>query len=294
MLVCPDCRKPLSSPVSDRCRECGLVIEEIDGVPVLLSRSDKEDPLFTQYYRSYQALAAHDLQDSILNRRYSNHQADKFLSYLKKDEDLSVCEVGVGRGLLLSRLKTLNPKTLVAIDISIPYLLEASKAGDVTAIAANAENIPFVDEFDLMVATDIMEHVLNVSDFLVSANWALRNRGMLAVRVPYRDNMRQYSRLLGAKYKFSHFRSFDRSSLQALIEQFGFKPCSYHYDGFYAYRRREFTKRMPLRPAVDRYVEMQFATDHDVARIGNMMGRILMEPLELVVLAEKVETVSSM
>jgi hypothetical protein len=188
----------------------------------------------------------------------------------------------------------LKPRTLVAIDISISYLAEAGKNANVTAIAANVENIPFVDEFDLLIATDILEHVLNVSDFLVSANWALRERGMLAIRVPNGDNMRQYSRLLGAKYKYSHFRNFDRSSLRDLIEQFGFKVRGVHYDGFYAYRRRAFTKRMPFKLAVDRYVEMRFATDHDVASISNALGRILMRPLELVVLAEKVETVTSM
>lgn len=293
MLVCPECRHPRVSIVQ-QCSGCGLVIEAIDGIPVMLSRRDREDPLFNQYYGSYQALSMHDLEQGIMHERYSNHQADKFLSYLAGDRYESVCEVGVGRGILLSRLKALNPKNLVAIDISIPYLVEARKSPGVTAIAANAENIPFADEFDVLIATDILEHVVNISDFLVSANWALRERGVLAVRVPNGDNMRQYARLLGAKYQYSHVRSFDQSSLKRLIEQFGFKVRRCHYDGFYSYRRRPFTERPPFKKLVDRYIEQRYATAHDVASIANSFGRILMKPLELIALAEKTETVSSM
>lgn len=293
MLVCPECREPSRSALR-QCPKCGFVVETIEGIPIMISRRDREDPLFTQYFASYQALSMHDLQDGIMHELYSGHQADKFLSYLGARRYQSICEVGVGRGILLDRLKALYPERLVAIDISIPYLVEAGRSNGVTPMAANAENIPFVDEFDLLIATDILEHVVNASDFLVSANWALRERGLLAVRVPSGDNMRQYSRLLGARYQYSHVRSFDRSSLRRLIEQFGFRVRRSHYDGFYTYRRRPFTKRPPLNRIVDRYIEKRYGTAHDVARIGNIFGRILMEPLELVVMAEKTETIKSM
>ena len=88
--------------------------------------------------------------------------------------DKDFCDVGSGRGYLVEEAVERKAKTITAVDIATPSLEAVAKLGPVTAILANAENLPFERHFDVMTATDIVEHVLNVANFLVTANWSLR------------------------------------------------------------------------------------------------------------------------
>ena len=101
----------------------------------------------------------------------------------------------------------------MGVDLAWPYLRRV-EGGDasVRVLRANAENLPFRDELDAIVASDVLEHVLNPADFLHSALEALRPGGRLLLKVPYRENISQYRRADGCPYPMVHLRTFDRSA----------------------------------------------------------------------------------
>ena len=82
----------------------------------------------------------------------------------------------------------------------MPYLQRFSDVDDASVVMAHAENLPFRDAFDLVIATDILEHLLNVGDFMISMRESLTSGARLVVRVPYKDRMLQYARLNGCRY----------------------------------------------------------------------------------------------
>ena len=96
---------------------------------------------------------------------------------------------------------------------------------------ANAELLPYAEAFDLVVASEILEHVLNAGDFLISLHRSLRTDARTLVRVPYKEDLRQYARQNGCEYPFVHLRTFTKGSLESMMGNAGFKPVRMYFDG---------------------------------------------------------------
>ena len=262
MVLCPDCMTSL--PELARCPSCGWQPEFRDGVPILLSRSDRDSQAFATYAENYDRIAHDDLSQSIQPARYLEVQADTLCSYLGNLARLDVCELGVGRGLLLDRLLASDAKTVTGVDVSLPYLTRyveaASENGERLRLAvANAELLPYAEAFDLVVASEILEHVLNAGDFLISLHRSLRPGARALVRVPYKEDLRQYARQNGCEYQFVHLRTFTRDSLESMMRTAGFKTVRVYFDGQFGARlRRPMRSLYPLlRPYLQRVLDPQ-------------------------------------
>jgi 2-polyprenyl-3-methyl-5-hydroxy-6-metoxy-1,4-benzoquinol methylase len=241
MLICPDCLTALRE--LGRCPSCAWEPELRSGVPILLSHADRESEAFAAYAENYDRIANDDLSQSIQPMRYLEAQADTLFSYLGDLTDLDVCELGIGRGLLLEHLIASKAKTITGIDVSLPYLTRyaetaAESGGRLRLAVANAELLPYAEAFDFVIASEILEHVLNVGDFLISLRRSLRSGARTLVRVPYKEDLRQYARQNGCKYAFVHLRTFTRDSLESMMRKAGFKPVRIYYDGQYGALRR--------------------------------------------------------
>jgi SAM-dependent methyltransferase len=131
----------------------------------------------------------------------------------------------------------------------------AAARPEITLALANAENLPFADAFDVVIASELLEHVLNVGDLLVSLHRALADRGRLFVRVPYREDLRQYARQNGCPYPFVHLRTFTRDSLVDMLRRAGFRPRRIRYDGHFGGTRRRLGESRPANVVLDRLLE---------------------------------------
>ena len=162
----------------------------------------------------------------------------------------------------------------------MPYLQRFSELDDASVVMANAENLPFRDAFDLVIATDILEHVLNVGDFMISMRVSLTPGGRLVVRVPYKDRMLQYARLNGCRYDLVHLRNFTESNLKHLLRQSGFEVDRLYYDGFDVTRGRPWV----MRTRVGGRLLHEFGTrvlggGERLEQLDPRIGRLVMEPI---------------
>lgn len=268
---------------------CGWSPLDRHGVTDYLSSRDRQSAETAAYIETYDLLAEHNLSDPTLSSRYVENLARRFISRL----DLAgkdFCDVGSGRGYAVKYAFEQGPKSVSALDIAAPSLRDVASRYPVEAYLANAENLPFERHFDVIAATDIVEHVPNVANFLVTANWALRDDGVLAVRVPYREIMLWYSNFYGLPMHFTHLRTFDRTLLLDLLGSAGFRVWSVHYDGFLHYRSRAWLARIPgLKAAVERGLLRHYGHADDVTNISAALGRLLMRPVEISAIAKKVE-----
>jgi 2-polyprenyl-3-methyl-5-hydroxy-6-metoxy-1,4-benzoquinol methylase len=287
MVLCPECHRPAGADVPGDCPHCGWKREDVDGIPVLLSSTDRSSPVFRDYVANYDRIAADDLEDPLQPPRYLERAAETLLAFLPELEGRRVCELGVGRGLLLRRLLGSRAASVTGIDVSIEYLQPVAERAEsrLRLALANAENLPFRDEFDVVVASEILEHVLNVGDLLISLHRSLVTGGRVVVRVPYKEDLRQYARQAGARYRFVHLRTFTRDSLVDLMEQAGFRLRKLAYDGHFQGRPRRLT------PYLARVVDPYFARafDEGVPR-GNGTSpivRALLRPVTLTAAFEK-------
>lgn len=93
----------------------------------------------------------------------------------------SVCDVGCGTGALLSHIKVGNPclERLTGVDFVIA---DAAGIDGVEYVAAMIESLPFSDgEFDTVVCTHVIEHVLEYRQAIAELRRIARRRLIIVV-----------------------------------------------------------------------------------------------------------------
>lgn len=131
----------------------------------------------------------------------------------------SFLEIGAGAGgVLLSIQDRSRSIRLTGSELLLRALREARKRlADVELIQMDARRIPFVSEFDVIGAFDVIEHIDDDAAVLDQIREALRPGGGLVVTVP------QHPWLWSAFDEFSgHRRRYTRGELIAKIEAAGF------------------------------------------------------------------------
>jgi SAM-dependent methyltransferase len=284
--VCPDCRRDLDGGLA--CPACGWQGSEVDGVPVLLSSRDRDSGLFTRYLANYDQIAEDDLAEGIQEARTQEFFNERVLRYLGDVSGRRVCDVGIGKGILFEQLRRGGVASLTGVDISMPYLRRFAGRDDVRVVLANAENLPFRESFDLVIATDILEHVLNLGDVMISVREALVPGGRFVVRVPYKDNMLQYARLAGCEYDMVHLRNFAADNLRHLLTHTGFAVEALHYDGFTIERVRPWVTRTPAGRRLTGALKARgIGGGERVERLHPRIGRLLMDAYVVTAVARR-------
>jgi SAM-dependent methyltransferase len=290
MILCPDCHSQLPSLDADACQSCGFAIESVDGIPVLLSSRDRQTQLFQDYLSLYEGIAAADLEASIQPTEYLRLKAERFFAHLGDLRGRRILEVGVGQGMLFEQVQQAGPRELIGVDIAPEYLRVRAQAGGeaVRVAVANVENLPFAGRFDVVVASDVLEHVLGLPDALVSIHRALAPGGRLVLDLPYRENLLQYSRLLGCPHELVHLRTFDRRVVLDLLNDGGFQVEHIGYDGFLPGRERRLINLDTIGGRVYRWlIERRFGNLAGVSAIDPRLGRYLIRPATIIAVARK-------
>jgi len=137
-----------------------------------------------------------------------------------------VLDVGVGLGRLLGRFSEFQR---YGMDVSLDYLRRARGRG-LEVCCARAEDMPYPDGFfDVVVSTDVLEHVVDLNASVAAMDRVLRPGGLLVVRVPDGEDLTPYL-APDYPYRLAHVRSFDEASLRLLFTRlfdFDFVASSY-------------------------------------------------------------------
>lgn len=291
MLTCPECFKSLSINNPLACEACGWIGSKHEAIPDYLTAHEMEDPVFREYLKNYDEIAEEDLKKGIQDERYVKNQAFNVAEFLGPIRGCKVAEIGSGKGYLVAELLKRGANRVTAIDIALPYLMRLRGQASVDPVRANAESLPFRNEFDVVVSTDVMEHVLNLGSFLYSVNRALRKNGKICIRVPYRENLLGYSPHLGCRFKLVHLRVFDKRLLADCMESAGFVVKEFSLGGFGLGMPRRFWTcggfRAELYNLIRKWAESRLEHPADVAFWRSWYARFLMRPITLSVIARK-------
>ena len=127
-----------------------------------------------------------------------------------------VLDAGCGIGELCQRMDS-ERFDLVGIDISSAYLRHArERSPGVRFVHGKLEKLPFpAASFDMVVATDVLEHVLHLDDVLRELLRVLKPGGHLIARVPVEPSIGGY--LTPNPFPFVHVRRFDEADLVLLF-----------------------------------------------------------------------------
>jgi len=123
-----------------------------------------------------------------------------------------VLDVGCGAGILLSQLKE-NGNTCTGVEIS-EVAVEIVKKKGMECVLAQVPPLPFEDEeFDVVVATEMFEHVEKERMLLRECVRVCKKGGWVIVGVP--------NDCLGPDVEPEHVRKYNKGSLKTLLEKVG-------------------------------------------------------------------------
>lgn len=293
MIICPDCSQPLKIIDHLICDTCSWEGTKLNKIKNFLSTEDRKDPTILSYTENYDIIAEDDLHSSIQSPRYIQLQAENLAKLINVNPNSSVCDIGIGQGYLLKEVLKKGVKNITAIDIAAAYLKKFEDDSRIDLVLANAENLPFENQFDVITTTDVLEHVLNVGSFLYSVNRALKMDGMLYLRVPYRENLIHYSPFFGCKYKFVHLRTFNKETLRDYMHAGGFEVIKLRLDGFWYTDPQSFwTKNEKREERFKKSMKKLMKNLKNVEEVNkwpNWFAKLLMRPFEIGVVAKKVK-----
>lgn len=154
-----------------------------------------------------------------------------------------ILDVGVGLGRLLEMLPDYER---YGMDIALPYLVHSEKKGIKVCMAA-IEDMPYRKKFfDLVVCTDVLEHVLDLNLAITNMLSVLKAGGVLIIRVPYKESLAPYAEA-SYPYYYAHIRNFDEHSLSLLLTRcFGCEVLDVRYS-LYLPQTERFKYRFPTK-----------------------------------------------
>jgi SAM-dependent methyltransferase len=138
----------------------------------------------------------------------------KYFPYARK-----LLEVGCGTGVVLSRLRAAFPDAaLTGADLSTDALAIArSRLADATFAQMDIRHLPYVEEFDVVCALDVLEHLDEDTDALTEAARSIRPGGGIVITVP------QHRWLWSAMDEYGrHRRRYARGPARAMLDAAGF------------------------------------------------------------------------
>jgi SAM-dependent methyltransferase len=294
MIICPECA---TERKDDAPCACGWTPSSHDGLPEYFTRRDRESQFNAAYFENYENLARINLEKSNIDRTFLRNQAKNIVKYVRPVDGLHACDIGIGQGFLCDELLAAGVDRVTAVDVAPSFLARFGTHERVKPYLANAEHLPFRNEFDLIVSTDVMEHVINVGSFLYCVNRALRMDGRAAIRVPYREGLLNYSPHMKYGHAFGHMRSFNKDILRIYMRQAGFEVVGLHLDGFSLGTPQPHLYSTPRRKhwyhKFYNFWNARLAHPADATLWPSMLARLAMRPAEIVVVGRKVADISS-
>lgn len=213
-LYCPQCKHILQVKTGEYfCEYCNQMYPIVAGIPSFVDQNMTFDSfeassfefLFQMEQRHFWHVGRREIILDVLRRNIPNLGRSRML------------EIGCGNGSVLAFLKQ-NGIDIEGGDIFLEALNFCRKrAGSVALYQIDILALPFSDEFDIIGAFDVLEHIENDEKALAEINIALKERGYLILTVPAHKFL--WSRHDVASH---HRRRYSKAELLAKLEHCGF------------------------------------------------------------------------
>jgi len=143
----------------------------------------------------------------------------RLIEDLKLPHSASILEIGCSGGPLLQRLRSTGYSDLTGIDVSAKGIAVAQQRGISNVSCMDGASLDFPDSsFDLVVASDVLEHIEDEAQALREWTRVLRPGGQLLIFVP------AFQFLWGKHDEVNrHFRRYTAAQLAASMQSAGLR-----------------------------------------------------------------------
>jgi SAM-dependent methyltransferase len=212
MIRCPRCGRA-HAPQIEGCDVCGFRPALVDGFPAWAPQlANKSEGFKSEYFKRLAQLEAGNFWFRARNRLII-WALRKYASSAK-----SFLEVGCGTGFVLSGVARALPQArLVGTELfSAGLHFAARRVPNATFAQMDARHVPYEDEFDVVGAFDVVEHITQDERVLDGLRCAARPGGIVMLTVP------QHPALWSASDEFArHVRRYTASELHEKVRHAG-------------------------------------------------------------------------
>jgi len=214
MKICLSCLSPLPD-AGWHCAHCGRQPEQYGTIPSFAPRMTGVkagyDP---SWYEELVRLEADNFWFAARNRLIA------FLARRYAPSCAKYMEIGCGTGFVLHMLRKSFPEwDMTATETQVDGLTFAQQRvpGDLLFLQMDACAIPFREEFDVIGAFDVLEHISDDEAAMAQIHMALKNGGILLASVPQH-------RFLWSKYDAAacHHRRYGAKEFERTLQKIGF------------------------------------------------------------------------
>ena len=153
---------------------------------------------------------------------------DLIADYLDSfDRGMSILDVGCSGGLLIERLRSMGFSDVAGIDISQAAVTRARKRGLLDVKVMDASKLVFRKKFDIIIASDVLEHIKDDRKAISAWYRALKKGGTLILLVP--AFMHLWSTHDVANL---HYRRYTLTQLALITQKTGFRIIKSTYWNF--------------------------------------------------------------
>ena len=157
-----------------------------------------------------------------------------YLIDLLKDipKDSKILDIGCSSGVFLKDLENLgfDSTNLFGIDISEKAILNSKKNGLINTFVMDAQNITLTEKFDIIVASDCLEHLENETKALKNWKNLLKKEGKMYVFVPAFMSLWSYHDDVNM-----HYRRYKKNELRLKIEHENLEIIKSSYWNFFLF-----------------------------------------------------------
>jgi SAM-dependent methyltransferase len=184
------------------------------------------------------------LSDAPANGESGKGLAEKLLMLIRSFKGVgSICDLGCGNGYLANQLASFG-YDVVGIDASASGIEQAKRS---------VPNVSFIRSFidkdvrdrnglaqvDLVISSDVVEHLYRPSDLLEAAASLLKENGRVVITTPYHGYVKNLAlavsgrmdRHFSALHDGGHIKFFSVASLSELLASHGFVELKFSYYG---------------------------------------------------------------
>jgi 2-polyprenyl-3-methyl-5-hydroxy-6-metoxy-1,4-benzoquinol methylase len=163
---------------------------------------------------------------------------DRILELARDREVLDIGCVGGEMGINLDQTSHARissvAKTCTGVDI-VEQEIDRWRTAGYDAVVANAEDFRLGKRFDVIVASDVLEHVANPGRFLEAAREHLLPGGALCIVTPNALSLNNAMKTLaGLRVGINpeHVCWYDRTTLRQLLARYGFHPVEEYWQDY--------------------------------------------------------------
>lgn len=214
MIACPSCASALRSE-HDACSRCGFKPETIDGFTAWA-------PDLAHSGGRFKAEGFDDLAELEAGNFWFRARNELIIWALRRHFPSlnSFLEVGCGTGYVLNGVSKAFPNArLVGSEIFVNGLrYAAERLPGVTLVQMDARRTPYVEEFDVAIAVDVLEHIEEDAKVLEQLYRAVKPKGGIIISLP------QHAWLWSQADDYAcHVRRYTAEEAHGKISKAGFK-----------------------------------------------------------------------